>query len=192
MIQEISDQPTFQRFLTLVAVAAAAVLVVSAVVRMARDDVPGDFEVRPGDILLQDRQFEKAIERFDQAPVVQPDHRGALGGKAVALIGLERYAEAETVLIYLIDTLARTLAPDDPTGTGALAAAYANRGIIKDRQLRYEEALRDYVASIMIDHDIAKEPEWFERLLDRESKPSSALARAHYLAEQMKLPDGVA
>ena len=38
----------------------------------------------------------------------------------------------------------KNLEDDDKTGVGTLAAAYANRGIVKDRKEQYEEALKDY------------------------------------------------
>ena len=151
--------------------------------------VPGDFEVRQGDIKLSDGAYDEAIERFDQALAVQPDHRGALHGKAAALIMLERYDDAEAVLSYLIDFLNRTLEEDDPTGIGALSAAYTNRGIIRDRQGRHREAYKDYVESVKIDYEIADGPSWIEHRLYYEHEPSSALKRAQYLYKQFELPE---
>ncbi|NQV99923.1 MAG: hypothetical protein HQ483_09530 [Rhodospirillales bacterium] len=160
-----------------------------AVVKMAQNEVPGDMEVRQGDILLVDDKFEAAIAKFDEALAEQPDHRGALGGKAVALMALNRDRQAEELFGYLINHLLATLEADDPTGAGALAAAYANRGIIKDRQGRYEEALADYIDSIKIDFDLADGPGWIEHLLYYDNKPSSVVGRAEYLYKQLKLPE---
>ncbi|NQV45167.1 MAG: tetratricopeptide repeat protein [Rhodospirillales bacterium] len=152
--------------------------------------VPGDFEVRQGDIKLSDGLFANAIERFDAALEAAPDHRGALLGKAAALMGLEHYDEAEGVLTHAIDFLLATLVEDDPTGTGALSAAYANRGILRDRQGRYEEALADYVEAVKIDYDLADGPGWVDHLLYYDKKPSSVLTRARYIYEQLQLPEG--
>jgi len=189
MTGKLSNPRVLRRFIILMGVATIVMFSVWAVIKAVKDDVPGDYEVRQGDIFLQDKLFEKAVERFNTALLKQPDHRGALGGKAAALISLERYQEAEDLLTYTIRYLTRTLEKDDPTGKGALSAAYANRGIIKDRQARYEEALKDYIQSINIDSDIADGPSWVEHLLYHNKKPSSVLARAEYIYKQLKLPE---
>jgi len=188
MTKNFSNPRILRRFIVLMCLATVVMFSLWAVVKMVKEDVPGDYEVRQGDIFLQDKLFVKALNSFDQALKNQPDHRGALGGKAVALIGLRRYKDAEDVLSYLIEFLSRTLAADDPTGKGALSAAYANRGIIKDRQARYEEALADYISSINIDADIADGPSWVDRLLYHDKKPSSVITRAEYIYKQLKLP----
>src|SRR5512134_989851 len=69
---------------------------------------PGDYEVRQGDILLTDRKYEAALERFDAALVASPDHRGALMGKGIAYLQSDRTAEAEAVFTHLIALLSRT------------------------------------------------------------------------------------
>ena len=154
-----------------------------------QDSTPGDFEVRQGDIKLSDGAYEEAIELFELALTAQPDHRGALHGKAASLIMLEHYDEAEAVLSHLIDFLTATLEDDDPTGIGALSAAYTNRGIIRDRRGRHRQAYDDYVKSVQIDYDIADGPSWVEHLLYYEREPSSALKRAQYLYKQFQLPE---
>ena len=190
MSQKFTDPRVLGRFIKYMAVATFVMFSVWAVLTMIKEEVPGDFEVRQGDIFLQDKKFTKAIERFEEALQLQPDHRGALGGRAVGLIALERYDEAEEALIYLIDFLTRSLGPDDPTGVGALSAAYINRAIIKDRQGRYEEALTDYVEAIKIDYDLAEGPGWIDHILYYDKKPSSALARAKHIYKQLQLPEG--
>ena len=102
---------------------------------------------------------------------------------------LERYDDAEAVLSHLIDYLLDTLEDDDPTGIGALSAAYTNRGIIRDRQGRHREAYDDYVESVKIDYEIADGPSWVEHLLYYDNEPSSALKRAQYLHKQFQLPE---
>ena len=154
-----------------------------------KDSTPGDFEVRQGDIKLSDGAYEEAIELFELALAAQPDHRGALHGKAASLIMLERYGEAEAVRSYHIDFLTATLEDDDPTGIGALSAAYTNRGIIRDRRGRHRQAYDDYVKSVQIDYEIADGPSWIEHLLYYDHAPSSALKRAQYLYKQFELPE---
>lgn len=178
-----------KRFIILMALLTVVMFSIWIGIHWYQGATPGDFEVRQGDILLSDGHYDKAIEAFDRALAVQPDHRGALHGKAAALIMMERYDEAEAVLTYLIDFLNRTMEDDDKTGIGALSAAYTNRGIIKDRQWRYHEAYDDYVESVKIDYDIADGPGWIEHLLYYEHEPSSALKRAQYLYKQFQLPE---
>lgn len=149
---------------------------------------PGDFETRHGGQMLSDGQYEEAIERFDAALEVNPDHRGALQGRATAYLQLERYGEAEGEFTYLIEFLESTLEPDDATGRGVLYSAYANRANIKDRQARYEEALEDYIKAIEIDPELADGPGIVDHILYYDRKPSTVLLRANYLYEQLQLP----
>ena len=95
---------------------------------------PGDYYTRKGDQELSSGNYADAMKSFDKALEERPDHRGALMGRALVLIQTERYGEAVSELTYLIETLERTLTDDDPTGRGALSAAYANRGVIHDRE----------------------------------------------------------
>jgi tetratricopeptide (TPR) repeat protein len=150
---------------------------------------PGDFETRRGGQLLSDGQYEEAIEQFNTALDLEPDHRGALQGRATAYLQLGRLEEAEDEFTYLIEYLEGTLEDDDRTGRGVLYSAYANRGTIKDRQGRYEEALEDYIAAIQVDAELAEGPGFIDRLLYHDRKPASVLGRANYLYEQLQLPE---
>ncbi|MCH7863823.1 MAG: tetratricopeptide repeat protein [Proteobacteria bacterium] len=184
----LTDPRVIKRFIILLGVATFIMFTVWAVMRQMKEVPQGDFEVRQGDIFLSDKKYDKAIERFEEALTLAPDHRGALGGIAVALIGQKKYDEAESMLTYLINYLIKNLEDDDPTGQGALSAAYGNRGIIRDRQGRYEDALKDYIESARVDLDLAEGPGVIERILYYERKPSSVLGRAEYLYKQLKLP----
>lgn len=184
-----SDPRVLRRFIKLMLILTAVMAVVWTGVTWYKGQVPGDFEVRQGDIKLSDGDYEAAIERFDAALADAPDHRGALLGKGVTLLAMERYDEAEAIFTYAIDYLSVNLEEDDPTGKGALSAAYANRGIIKDRQERYEEALEDYVEAVKIDYDLADGPGWIDHLLYYDKEPSSVLKRAEYLYKQLQLPE---
>ena len=184
----LTDPRVIKRFIILLGVATFIMFTVWAVTRQMKEVPQGDFEVRQGDIFLSDKKYDKAIERFEMALTQSPDHRGALGGIAVALIGQGKYGAAESTLTYLINYLIKNLEDDDPTGQGALSAAYGNRGIIRDRQGRYEDALKDYIESARVDLDLAEGPGVIERILYYERKPSSVLGRAEYIYKQLKLP----
>lgn len=150
---------------------------------------PGDYEVRQGDILLPDGKYEAALERFEAALAVSPDHRGALMGKAIAHMQNDHPTEAEAAFTRLIEVLSRTLAADDPTGRGVLAGAYANRGILYDRLGRYEAALADYRQALSIDADAVDGPGLLDRILYGNARPATVRRRAAYLESQLTLPE---
>ena len=150
---------------------------------------PGDYEVRKGDIHLSSNEFADAIEDFDDALLVQPNHRGALMGRAIALAQLNRVEEAEAAYDYLITFLNdQPSLLDDPTAIGLLAAAYANRGILKDLNGRHQEALDDYIRSLEIDRETVSGPGLIHKIIS-EARPSTVRDRAQYLWEQFQLPE---
>jgi tetratricopeptide (TPR) repeat protein len=109
--------------------------------------------------------------------------------KALVFISQKMYLEANEELNYLINFLEKDLKDDDLTGIGTLAAAYANRGIIKDRQKNYEGALKDYVKALGIDHESVAGPGLGTIILNYKFKSSSVRERALYLNEQLQLPE---
>jgi len=109
--------------------------------------------------------------------------------KALVFISQKMYLEANEELNYLINFLEKNLEDDDKTGKGTLAAAYANRGIIKDRNKNYEEALKDYVKALGIDHESVAGPGLGTIILNYKFKSSSVKERALYLNEQLQLPE---
>ena len=109
--------------------------------------------------------------------------------KALVFISQKMYLEANEVLNYLINFLEQNLEDDDKTGKGTLAAAYANRGIIKDRNKNYEEALQDYVKALGIDYEAVAGPGLGTIILNYKFKSSSVKERALYLNEQLQLPE---
>lgn len=178
-----------RRFILITAAATFAMFTLWAVLREALDAPPGDYEVRQGDILLTDGKFTEAIERFDAALAVSPEHRGAMMGRAIALLQSERVAEAEAAFSELIAFLSSRLAADDPTGRAVLAAAHANRGILHDRAGRHAGALADYRQSLTIDPGAIGGPDLFHKILYGEARPSTIAKRAAYLESQLALPE---
>ncbi|MDJ0894203.1 MAG: tetratricopeptide repeat protein [Alphaproteobacteria bacterium] len=150
---------------------------------------PGDFQTEMGTNRLNDELYDEALSHFDQALAEQPDHRGALMGRALVFIQTERYDEALGELGYLIEYLERTLEPDDPTGRGVLAAAHANRGIVLDRQGAYENALEAYIEALKIDSGAVEGPGIVHKILYGSDSVSSVRDRAVYLHEQLQLPE---
>ena len=152
------------------------------------DRPPGDYETKRGDILLSSGDYDDAMKYFNKALEFSPNHRGALMGRALVFIQTERYAEAENELDSLIDWLAETLPPDDTTGRGALAAAYANRAIILDRQGSHSAALDDYIKALQVDEDSVAGPGLVYKIL-YDPRPSTVRTRARYIYEQLQLPE---
>ena len=70
-----------------------------------------------------------------------------------------------------------------------MAAAYANRGIIKDRNKNYKGALQDYAKALGIDHEAVAGPGLGTIILNYKFKSSSVKERALYLNEQLQLPE---
>jgi tetratricopeptide (TPR) repeat protein len=181
--------PVLRRLAILATIAALVVMTAWAIVRPYFLDAPaGDYQVRQGDILLSDGDYDAAIERFDAAIALSPEHRGAWMGKAIAYMQSDRPAQAEAAFAHLIDGVGQSLAPDDRTGRAVLAGAYANRGILNDRQGRYEEALADYRHALAIDAGAVEGPGTFHKILYGNAHASTVRLRADYLARQLALP----
>ncbi len=150
---------------------------------------PGDHETQMGDQRLNDRLYDEAMGHFNKALEQSPDHRGALMGRALVFIQTERYDEAEAELDYLIGYLSENLESDDTTGRGVLAAAYANRGIVRDRQGDYETALEDYVKALAVDEETVSGPGVVHKILYESDDVSNVRKRARYIYEQLQLPE---
>jgi tetratricopeptide (TPR) repeat protein len=178
-----------RRFIVLAAAATFAMFTLWAVVREVVEAPPGDYEVRQGDILLGDGKFEEAIGRFEAALAVSPAHRGAMMGRAIALLQAGRIDEAEAAFSGLIAFLSGSLSPDDVTGTAVLAGAFANRGILRDRSGRYGEALQDYRQALSIDAGAVEGPGLFHKILYGNAAPSTIAKRADYIERQLALPE---
>ena len=157
-------------------------------VRSFMDRPAGDYETEVCDIRLKDKKYEQALEAANEALSKTPYHRGAMMCKALVYISEKKYSQANEVLTNLIIFLEKNLEKDDKTGIGTLAAAYANRGIIKDRDKNYEEALKDYVKALGIDHEAVAGPGLGTVILNYKFKSSSVKERALYLNEQLQLP----
>jgi tetratricopeptide (TPR) repeat protein len=178
-----------RRFIVLAAAATFAMFTLWAVVREVVEAPPGDYEVRQGDILLADGKFEDAIGRFDAALAVSPAHRGAMMGRAIALLQAGRPDEAEAGFSALIGFLSASLPADDATGTAVLAGAFANRGILRDRVGRYADALADYRQALAIDAGAVEGPGLFHKILYGDAAPSTVAKRADYIERQLALPE---
>ena len=178
-----------KRFIIYMAILTFVMFTVWALVRSFMNRPPGDYETEVCDMRLKDKLYDKAIQAANTALEKTPNHRGAIMCKALVFISQKMYLEANEELNYLINFLEKNLESDDKTGKGTLAAAYANRGIIKDRGEDYEGALRDYVKALGIDHEAVAGPGLGTIILNYKFKSSSVKERALYLNEQLQLPE---
>jgi len=178
-----------KRFVIYMAILTFVMFTVWALVRSFMNRPPGDYETEVCDMRLKDKLYDEAIQAANIALEKTPNHRGAIMCKALILISQRMYLEANEELNYLISFLEKNLQNDDPTGIGTLAAAYANRGIIKDRQENYEGALKDYIKAIKIDEEAVGGPGFGTVILNYKFKSSSVKERAIYIYEQLQLPE---
>ena len=178
-----------KRFIIYMAILTFIMFTVWALVRSFMNRPAGDYETEVCDMRLKDKLYDKALQAASIALEKTPNHRGAIMCKALVFISQKMYEEANKELSYLIKFLEKNLEVDDLTGKGTLAAAYANRGIIKDRNKNYEEALQDYVKALGIDHEAVAGPGLGTIILNYKFKSSSVKERALYLNEQLQLPE---
>jgi tetratricopeptide (TPR) repeat protein len=178
-----------KRFVIYMAILTFVMFTVWALIRSFMNRPPGDYETEVCDMRLKDKLYDKAIESANIALEKSPDHRGAIMCKALVFISQNMYMEANRELDYLIDFLEKNVEDDDPTGRGTLAAAYANRGIIKDRKENYEGALEDYLKAVQIDLEAVGGPGLGTVILNYKFKSSSVKERAIYIHEQLQLPE---
>ena len=178
-----------KRFVIYMAILTFVMFTVWGFVKSFMNRPPGDYETEVCDIRLKDKKYNEALEAANIALEKTSNHRGAMMCKALVFISQKKYVKADRVLSDLIIFLQKNLEEDDKTGIGTLAAAYANRGIIKDRNKNYEEALKDYVKALGIDHESVAGPGLGTIILNYKFKSSSVRERALYLNEQLQLPE---
>ena len=178
-----------KRFVIYMAILTFVMFTVWGFVKSFMNRPPGDYETEVCDIRLKDKKYDEALEAANIALEKTSNHRGAMMCKALVFISEKKYVKADRVLSDLIIFLEKNLEKDDKTGIGTLAAAYANRGIIKDRNKNYEEALKDYVKALGIDHESVAGPGLGTIILNYKFKSSSVKERALYLNEQLQLPE---
>ena len=178
-----------KRFVIYMAILTFVMFTVWGFVRSFMNRPPGDYETEVCDIRLKDKKYDEALRAANIALEKTPNHRGAVMCKALVFISQKKYPEANKELTNLIIFLEKNVKEDDKTGIGTLAAAYANRGIIKDRNKNYEGALQDYAKALGIDYVAVAGPGLGTIILNYKFKSSSVKERALYLNEQLQLPE---
>ena len=158
----------------LLVIGGLVVIAVLAVIRtvLLRCAAGGDYETRQGDILLTDRRWDAALERFEAAlgDLAGASWRAGWARRSPSLQS-GRTAEAEAAFTHVIERLGPKIAADDATGRAVLAGAYANRGILHDREGRFAAALADYRQALAVDAEAVEGPGLLDRVLYRQRPP---------------------
>jgi len=178
-----------KRFIIYMAILTFVMFTVWGFIKSFMNRPAGDYETEVCDIRLKDKKYDEALEAANKALSKSFNHRGAMMCKSLVFISEKKYIAADKELTNLIIFLEKNLEEDDRTGIGTLAAAYANRGIIKDRNKNYIGALEDYVKALGIDHEAVAGPGLGTIILNYKFKSSSVQERALYLNEQLQLPE---
>ncbi len=142
-----------------------------------KEQFPGEMAFREGNYRLQKGEYEKALACFKKAAALNPSFKPARLGQALVYIEIRQYTQARQILDQLL--------AEDPS----FAEAWANRGILNDREGRYEEAVHDYREALRLNPDLAKGPGFLYRLIHNiQEKPSTIADRLRYLEEELKKP----
>jgi tetratricopeptide (TPR) repeat protein len=149
---------------------------------------PGDMAYHAVNRAFEDGLYDRAAEEYRAALRENPDHIHALRGLARSLHLAGRHEEA---LVLYDEAIA--IAPERPQDEGeraALAADYANRGILLDTMGRHEQALADYDTALGLDPEIASGPHWLTRFLRNQPEAPPTIAdRARYLRAELAKPE---
>ncbi len=180
----------WQRILRVAVVFVGISVVGTGVLHYWTNQPPGDYETELGTLRLEDGQFEMAMAHYDKALLAAPEHRGAMMGRALVLIQTEDYAASIAQFTELIAILDREKkGKRDGTDRAVLAAAYANRGIARDRMGDYEQAIADYATSLRTDEKTVSGPGVIQKILYGSAHVSTVRSRAVYLYEQLQKPE---
>lgn len=153
------------------------------------DVAPGDMAYHAGNRAFEDGDYQRALEDYRAALAEEPEHIHALRGLARSLHLLGQHDEA---LAIYDEAIARSMvAAQDDGEMAALAANYANRGILLDTMGRHEEALADYDQALALDPEVARGPHWLTRFLRNQPEAPPTIAdRARYLRAELAKPEG--
>ncbi len=183
------SEKVLKRFIILMVIFIAIVMIGSDFLRQMFTRPPGDMETELGSIRLEDKNYDEALTYYNKALEKSPNHRGALMGRALVYIKTKKYPKAISELDALIAFLKKSLKTDDTTGRGALAAAYANLGIVYDRMGQYKKALANYLLSLNTDEESVSGPGVVHKILHGSEGLSTVRDRAKYIHEQLQKPE---
>lgn len=139
---------------------------------------PGDLAYLEANTLFEDGEFQRALGKYDEALMEDPNHIHALRGRARSLMQMGQSPQALTAFNTAI-----ALAPD-------FGATYANRGVLHDRMGRYQQAIEDYERAVALNPELVDGPHWLTRFLrNQPEKPPGVAERAAYLRAELAKPE---
>lgn len=140
---------------------------------------PGNTAYQEGEIFFEDGEYQRALEKYEEALEAKPDTPHYVRAKARALMQLERYDES---LLWF--NRAADMQP-------YFGGTYANRGILHDRMGEYEQAVEDYEKALALDEEVGEGPHWLIRFLRNQPEPPPTVAdRLAYLKQELAKPEG--
>ena len=126
---------------------------------------------------FKDKNYDLSLEEYFNALKYNKLDVYIIEGIARSYMELNQYLEAKEYFYMAID-----LNPN-------FAPAYANLGVLYDRQKQYMKAVTYYKKAISIDNELSEGMHWLDRLLyDVRETPPTILERSKYIEEQLKLP----
>ncbi len=139
---------------------------------------PGDAAYLAGNKLFEDGDYQRALDKYDEALDETPNHLHAMRGRARSLMQLGQSTRALTAFNTAI-----ALEPE-------FGGTYANRGMLHDRMGRYEKAIADYEHAVALYPEVADGPHWLRRFLrNQPEKPPDVAERAAYLRKELAKPE---
>ena len=126
---------------------------------------------------FKDKNYDLSLKEYFNAFKYNKLDVYAIEGIARSYMELNQYHEAKEYFYIAINL--------DPN----FAPAYANLGVLYDRQKQYIKAVTYYKKAISIDNELSEGMHWLDRLLfDVRETPPTILGRSKYIEEQLKLP----
>lgn len=127
---------------------------------------------------FKDKNYDLALKEYFNSLKYNQEDVYSLEGVARSYMELKLYDNAESFFIKVIN-----INPD-------FAPAYANLGVLYDRQKKYKLAIFNYKKALQLNSELSKGMHWIDRLLyDVRETPSNIADRALYLEEQLNLPE---
>lgn len=140
--------------------------------------IPGNTAYQEGEIFFEDGEYQRALQKYEEALQAKPDAPHYVRAKARALMQLERYEESLRWFDQAVE-----LQP-------FFGGTYANRGILRDRMGEYERAVEDYEKAIELSDEVAEGPHWLIRFLRNQPEPPPTVAdRLAYLKQELAKPE---
>ena len=127
---------------------------------------------------FKDKRYDISLENYLKAYSYNPTDAYIIEGIARSYMELNDFENSFKYFDLAIST------------DQEFAPAYANLGVLYDRNKDYLNAIKFYEIALQIDQDLSEGMHWIDRLLyDVRTKPPTIMDRLLYLKDQMLLPE---